>query len=337
MGWWAYSLAGLSLNFAEKAMVMKRGLMGLAYCIVLGTFGGCEGDPRAPYDGASVSPPTNGTPSTTGTSPANVTPAVLPPMIFAQVGATPTTRRPVQLGGTGSASAGGREEKTADQGANAVRAALKPLQVMVGEWRGNTFRDNAVHEAHWLWDLKSDPAQPALVMEAEKNPFFKEARLTYLPNEAVYQLTMIDPTGSERKLDGRFAEEPQSVPSEDGKTLQRVFKLEFQQVAPKTGEQWQVLLNQQENNRFLLDLSKRRGTAPFRKFDTVSEQRQGTNFAFSDEGYGQKTCVISGGLGTTAVSYNGKTYWVCCSGCKAAFEENPVKWITEYEKKQSSN
>ena len=27
------------------------------------------------------------------------------------------------------------------------------------------------------------------------------------------------------------------------------------------------------------------------------------------------------------VSYKGRDYWVCCSGCKAAFEEDPEKWI----------
>ena len=50
-------------------------------------------------------------------------------------------------------------------------------------------------------------------------------------------------------------------------------------------------------------------------------------FALSDTDYGEKTCIISQGLGTIAVSYQGKTYWVCCSGCKAAFEDDPQRWI----------
>jgi YHS domain-containing protein len=34
-----------------------------------------------------------------------------------------------------------------------------------------------------------------------------------------------------------------------------------------------------------------------------------------------------------AVSYNGQTYYVCCSGCRDAFNENPAKIIAEFKKK----
>ncbi|MGB4736617.1 MAG: hypothetical protein WBH50_00405, partial [Fuerstiella sp.] len=99
------------------------------------------------------------------------------------------------------------------------------------------------------------------------------------------------------------------------------------------GEHWQIAFAQQENNRYLLEVAKRRAQAPFRRYDTVSTQREGTSFALSDSDYGDKTCIISQGLGTTAVSYKGKTYWVCCSGCKAAFEEDPALWIARAEKR----
>lgn len=214
----------------------------------------------------------------------------------------------------------------------AVRKALKPLQVIVGQWRGNTFRENVVHESSWAWDHRTDPKRPALVMTAAKNPFFREARLTFDPGSKKYALVLTEPSGATRRLEGRFAEEPQDVPGDDGRSLQRTYELELQQVEPKTGEQWRVVLNQQENNRFLMELSRRRGKAMFRQFDTVSSQREGTSFALTEEGYGEKTCVISGGLGTIAVSHAGRTYYVCCSGCEAAFKEDPEEWIAELEK-----
>jgi YHS domain-containing protein len=43
--------------------------------------------------------------------------------------------------------------------------------------------------------------------------------------------------------------------------------------------------------------------------------------------------VVSGGKGTMPVSYKGKTYYVCCSGCRDEFKENPEKYIAEYEAK----
>ncbi|MBC8117186.1 MAG: YHS domain-containing protein [Candidatus Saccharimonas sp.] len=44
--------------------------------------------------------------------------------------------------------------------------------------------------------------------------------------------------------------------------------------------------------------------------------------------------MISQGLGTISVSYKGKSYWVCCSGCKAAFDDEPEKWIAKFEAMQ---
>jgi len=218
----------------------------------------------------------------------------------------------------------------------AVREALKPLQVVVGRWRGNTFRENVVHEASWAWDHRTDPKRPALVMTAAKNPFFREARLTFDPKAEKYVLALTEPSGGTRRLEGAFAEEPEDVAGDDGRSLQRTYELALEQVEPKTGEQWRVVLDQQENNRFLMELSRRRGKAKFRQFDTVSEQREGTSFALTEEGYGEKTCVISGGLGTTALAHKGRTYYVCCSGCEAAFKENPEKWIAEFEKKKAA-
>ena len=229
-------------------------------------------------------------------------------------------------------AAGGQSGSPSE--AAAVRKALRPLQVVVGRWRGNTYRENVVHEAAWAWDHRSDPKQPALVMRSAKNPFFREARLTFEPATETYVLTLTDPAGKSRRLAGRFSEPPEDVIGDDGQSLQRAYELALEQVDPATGEQWRVVLDQQENDRYLVELSKRRGRAPFRGFDTVSGQREGTSFALSDEGYGEKTCVISGGLGTTAVAHAGRTYYVCCSGCEAAFKDDPEKWIAEYEKEK---
>ena len=209
----------------------------------------------------------------------------------------------------------------------AIRDALRPLQVVVGQWRGNTFREHVVHQVDWAWDHRTDPAAPALVMEAPKNPFFESARLSFDPDAKQYLLTVIEPSGARRELVGVFTEQPRNIVGDDGRGLQRTFEIRFEQSLPKTGEQWRLVMNQQENNRFLVELEKRRGGGRFRRFDTFSNQRKGTNFAILEEGYGEKTCIISGGLGTIPVSHAGRTYYVCCSGCKAAFEEDPEAWI----------
>src|SRR5262249_17268307 len=45
-------------------------------------------------------------------------------------------------------------------------------------------------------------------------------------------------------------------------------------------------------------------------------------------------CVVTGGLGTMPVSYKGVTYYVCCTGCRDAFNEDPEKYIKEFEAKK---
>ncbi|MEO1993680.1 MAG: hypothetical protein ABGZ17_00215, partial [Planctomycetaceae bacterium] len=178
---------------------------------------------------------------------------------------------------------------------------------------------------------------PALSMASDKSPYLRSARLTYVPEDGKYQLQIVDAEGVQRLLAGEFLVAVQDVPG-DGKQLQRTYKLQFTQSDKgQAPDFWQVVFNQQENDRYLLQLfKKRRKDAKFALYDTVATQREGTSFALSDTDYGEKECIISQGLGTTQVSYQGKSYWVCCSGCAAAFNDDPEMWIAEAAKREQA-
>jgi hypothetical protein len=212
--------------------------------------------------------------------------------------------------------------------------ALRPLQVLLGRWNG-TSRKAQLDQPSWSWDLQTEPNQPALVMTSEKGSLVRQARLTYSLDQQQFVLTLTPPTGPARTLVGTYAEPVADVPGDDDK-LQRTFKLVAQEPASTAGEQWQVALHQLENNRYLLELDRRRGDGPFQRVDTVHTQREGTSFALSDSDYGDRTCIISQGLGTIAVSYKGQSYWVCCTGCQAAFEEDPERWIAKWQARQAA-
>ena len=231
---------------------------------------------------------------------------------------------------------------SSEQKISAIMAKLKPLQVILGSWRGTTLREydgfKAVDNHEWVWDLRSDPDQPALASASDKSPYLKQASLTWNPTDSVFELTATDANGAQRTFTGDYTDPVHEIVGPDDK-LHRVFRLELTQTDKSAeqsgGDRWQVSFAQQENNRYLLEVDKRRGTAAFRRFDTVSTQREGTSFAVSDSSYGEKECIISQGLGTISVSWQGKSYWVCCSGCKAAFEEDPETWIARAEKRKS--
>ena len=248
---------------------------------------------------------------------------------------------PVKLGGGGGGNASSATtivKKTVppEKQLDDVKKALKPIQVVLGPWHAIIDKSKEYEDLQWVWDWKTDRAQPALAMATkEAGAYFKTARLTYLVEDEKFQMTLTDKEGKQRVLQGVFTEEPTDKPGEDKKqTPQRTFKL----LLTETGDakdRWQIVMNQQENNRYLLELSRLRGKS-FVRFDTVASQREGTSFALNDSDFKEKTCVISQGLGTIQVSHKGKSYWVCCSGCKAAFEEDPEKWIAKFEAMQET-
>lgn len=213
-----------------------------------------------------------------------------------------------------------------------VISHLQPLQILLGQWRGTTRREyenfKAVDQHEWVWDLRTSPSQPALVIKSDKSPYVKAGRLTWDTATQKFQLTTTDAGGVSRNFIGDYSEPVHEVVGSDDK-LHKVFTILFDQdKAGSDGELWQLAIAQQENNRYLLEVGKRRGqAAAFNRFDTVSTQREGTSLAASDTDYAEKTCIISEGLGTTEVTYKGRSYWVCCSGCRAAFDEDPEKWI----------
>ncbi len=242
-------------------------------------------------------------------------------------------RGPVQLSGSGLGAGGTSGSATAvELGLDAVMERMQPLQILLGEWRGITRKEQSLVPMGFVWDLTTDPTRPALVMASGESPYFRDGRLTWLAREQVFEFRGTNSEGQQRVMRGTFSQVPRQVAGDADDNPQMTFKLSLVET-PADGASggWKLVFNQQENNRMLVELSRRRGTGAFRLQDTIGCQRKGTSFALSDSDYGEKTCVISQGLGTTAVSFQGKTYWVCCSGCKAAFEEEPAKWIARFE------
>lgn len=247
----------------------------------------------------------------------------------------PRSRQAVQLG---SANSSRSNEGGSADGASAtesVVSALQPLQVLLGKWTGTT-RKALLDQPEWVWDFQTQPEQPALVIQSTKGVYIREGRLTYLPSQQQYELTAKDEGGVKRVYRGDLVEPIAEVAGDDKQT-HRTYKLELTQTEPAPDDEcWQVALAQLDNNRYLLEWNRRRGAGAFQRVDTVNSLREGTSFAsVNPDDYGDKTCIISEGLGTIAVTHAGRQYWVCCTGCKAAFEENPEKWIARLAAKQS--
>lgn len=246
-------------------------------------------------------------------------------------GGSPTTSMPTST--TATPSKGSTEEEKTN-----IRQMLKPFQILVGSWRGITNKahdgDKVLDQTVWAWDLLSNPSQPSLVMKSDKNPHLHLAKLTYDTPKDQFVLNIQEEDNLSRTFKGNFSQPVVDKPGDDDK-LQRTYKLEMtEEVNADAAEQWKFVFNQQENNRYLLEIYRKKGKGEFVRVDTVATQRDGTSFAISDTDYGDRTCIISQGLGTMQVSYQGKNFWVCCTGCKAAFEAEPERWIALWEEKK---
>ena len=84
----------------------------------------------------------------------------------------------------------------------------------------------------------------------------------------------------------------------------------------------------------LLEETRRTPTGRFRRAYEVGYTRAGVKLA--ERSVGGPECVVTGGLGTIAVSHAGETYFVCCTGCVAAFEDDPAGVLREYRERKAA-
>jgi len=252
--------------------------------------------------------------------------------------------QPVQLGGDssdgGDTAAGSKTRIPDEKKAETIVASLQPFQILLGDWRWGTRKQfgnftKTGEDLKWVWDFQSNPSRPALKGVSDGNPYFQKIWLTYLPDDDKFQLTGKTPEGESRTLQGTWAEEGEPKEESDDKKTQHSYKLVLTQSAPAAGEQWQVTLNQIDNNQYLMTLARSPAAGKaFAQVDTVRQQRVGTSFAVADSDNPGPKCIISGGLGTMQVEYKGKSYPVCCSGCAAAFKDDPERWLAKLAEKE---
>lgn len=200
---------------------------------------------------------------------------------------------------------------------NDSKDALKALNEFIGQWKGNGESKSGKSDlwkesAEWGWELKG--TEPALKLKITGGKAMSEGTLYYLADKKKYQLT-----------------------AKTGDTSSQVFlgeikakKLVLVHSHPETKDQTTIEMStNNEGARFVYNISVQKGGKGIaRTTMQVAFTKEGTSFA----GGKKAECIITGGLGTIAVSYNNKTYYVCCSGCRDEFNLNAKKYVEEFEK-----
>jgi len=211
---------------------------------------------------------------------------------------------------------------TADPPKRTAREALKPFNELIGTWRALGTPEGSLQVKQkgawnetiaWEWQFKGDDAW--LTVEFEKGKHFVDGILRYQADQDQFTLNLhtVD------KANVSFA----------GKLKEHVLALERED--PRTKDTQRIVLSLLHNNRYLYHYEVRpAGKTIYSKKYTVGATKEGVPFAVG-AGESGPLCVVSGGPPTTPVSYKGKTYYVCCGGCRDAFRAEPEKYIKEYE------
>jgi hypothetical protein len=204
-----------------------------------------------------------------------------------------------------------------------AREALKPFNDLVGAWKGTGIPEGSRSDKvsgwwserpAWQWQFKGDDAW--LIVEIAKGKYYDGGELRYLPDSKRFRLTLDTVSKEKHVFEGEFTDK----------------KLIVERKNDKTKETERLTIRMLHSNRITYQFDVRGdGKSSFVKKYQVGMTKEGEAFASGSTG---PECIVSGGLGTTQVTYQGKTYYVCCSGCRDEFRANPEKYIKEFEAKK---
>jgi len=210
------------------------------------------------------------------------------------------------------------EQKKAKEG-------LRELQEFIGGWKGSGGPDKPrpgprdpiwSESIDWGWRFKGDDAW--LVIAVKGGKYLNGGEVRYLPAKKVYQLTATLADGKKAVFEGTLKDEA----------------LTFERTDPATKQTQQLKMNiAGDGVRFIYRYATRaEDSTVWRKEYVVASTKLGESLGKKEA---KNECVVSGGLGTMAVSYMGETYYVCCSGCADEFRANPKKYVDEYKAKKA--
>lgn len=206
---------------------------------------------------------------------------------------------------------------------------LKPLQGLIGSWRGTGYPDGTKEEREkghwtetitWAWQFDKEKGDACLTAAFAKGKHFARGDLRFVPDKAEYRFTLTTADKETVTFAG---------PLTAGKQKEQILTLDRTDAATK--ETHRLVLTLLHANRYLYRVeTKPAGGGSFTRKYLVGATKEGEPFATVAKG---PECVVTGGTATATVMYKGKAYPVCCSGCRDAFLDDPEKYIREAAKK----
>jgi YHS domain-containing protein len=206
----------------------------------------------------------------------------------------------------------------------AAKKALQELHEFVGGWKGSAGKTLILpkgapfweEQVDWGWKFKGDTCW--MVMGFKGGKFLSKAELKYDADKKKFLLIGTPTKGSgEITFTGTFSDD----------------KLTFERTDPDTKDTQRIRINTAaEGIRLIYQVDRKaEGGTLWKPEFAMQATKLGESLAKTEKG---PECVVSGGRGTSSVSYMGETFYICCSGCADAFKENPKKYVDEFKAKK---
>ena len=199
-----------------------------------------------------------------------------------------------------------------------AKRRLEPFNELVGEWRGIGQERRGSNRGAWkqtgefVWDFTGDV--PAVRYSVESGKLTQEARFFWNMDQSQIECLFKLPDGTNRSYVGNWA---------DG-------KLVLISSESGDGNRFRLTITPLNEKRTLVLHEKTTGTGEvFFRVAEVGYTRSGTRLALP--GGVSRECIVTGGTGTIQVTYKGQTYYVCCSGCKQAFDDDPEGILADFK------
>jgi len=199
---------------------------------------------------------------------------------------------------------------------SSTKDAMKPVQLLVGEWRAQVSSDDGKEEA-WeetqSWEYKIDKEEYGLQFEVKGGKKFKSGVLGYDLKKKVYRLDAVRMNDQKASFEGKLADR----------------KLEMDEVGDPKGALEKVTFTLLRDNRVLMSLERKEaGKSNWAPSLSYANTKQGVPFVRGESA----KCVVTGGTPSSTVEYKGMTYNLCCNSCRKEFLAKPEEIIARAKK-----
>lgn len=203
-----------------------------------------------------------------------------------------------------------------------MKKALQEVQDFMGGWtlegtqKVGTKTEAWKEKVEFSWNIKKRQTAINVSFAEGKGKYFSKGELTYALDKKKYVLTLEDKDKKEQVFTG---------------DLLKSGGLKLERKDEKTGDAYRITANTLADGiRLSFKVEKQDGgKGLFANAYTMLGNKEGESLAGGSK---KPECIVTGGAASIAVSYQGKQYFVCCSGCRDAFNENPEKFIKMLKK-----